>query len=354
MSRPLRVLFVTNGLAYGGAERIVEALAIDLKAAGDEVLVVATTRGGPIADNLNRCGIHVHLLNIRSPFDARVVWRLAKVMRQFAPDIVHSHLAVADIATALARPSVNAGFVTTVHNPGVELDPLKKSLWQASLLAFDRIIAVGEHVRESIGPSDKVRVIRPSLVDLKAEVWSRQRARLELGIPERAPLALSVGRLSRIKGFDVLAGSYAHLKTSGARVAVIGEGPEEALLRRSPLELVGGKDAAAELLAAADVVVVPSRSEGFPQVPLHAMAASRALVATRVGGTPEVIVDRSTGILVAPESPRALAEAIDELLQDQALAERMGGAGRQRIADAELTRAAMVQKTRELYLEILG
>ncbi|MFO0722377.1 MAG: glycosyltransferase [Myxococcota bacterium] len=353
-SDQLRVLFVTNGLAYGGAERIVEALALDLKAAGDEVAVVATTRGGPVAENLNRHGIRVHILGIRNPLDARVVWRLARVMRKFQPDIVHSHLAVADITTAMARPAVRARFVTTVHNPGVELDLLKKTLWMAALKNFDRVLPVGEHVRRSLGPLEQARVIRPSLVDLDAAVWTKARARQLLGIPEDVPLALGVGRLSRVKGFDVLASSLKHLRTKNVRVAVIGEGPEADALRASPIALLGGKDEAAELLAAADVVVSPSRSEGFPQVPLQAMAASRALVATRVGGTPEVIVDGATGILVEPEAPTLLANAIDAVLEDPGLAGELGRAGRQRLIDAELTRAAMVRATRAAYLALLG
>lgn len=345
----MRVLFLTNGLAYGGAERIVEALALDVARRGHEVMVVATTRGGPIADTLRAAGIDVEVLAIRSPFDVDVVRRFVERARRFAPDIVHSHLAVSDICAAAARTFLpRARFHTTIHNAGVELGPGKRALWRLALRRLDHKSAVSQDVARRLELAD-VEVVRPSLVVPSAAPLARAEARARLGVRDDTPLVLGVGRLAPIKGFDVLADAARALRDPRARVLVIGAGPEDRTLRAQGLELVGPRDDAAALLGAADVVAVPSRSEGFPQVPLEAMAAGRAVVATRVGGTPEIVSHGETGLLVPPQAPDALGGAIDALLAAPERAAAMGAAGRAALAERQLTRAAMVDAYLERY-----
>lgn len=118
----MRIVLVTNGLRYGGAERVVEALAEGLSARGDAVCVVATTRDGPVGDALRKRGIPVSILSIRSAFDARVPLELARIARRFGAEIIHSHLAVSDLATVLARtflPGVR--IVSTIHSGYLDL-----------------------------------------------------------------------------------------------------------------------------------------------------------------------------------------------------------------------------------------
>jgi glycosyltransferase involved in cell wall biosynthesis len=351
----MRLILVTNGLGYGGAERVVEALARDLAAQGDHVTVVATTRDGPVGEALRAAGIPVTVLGIRSPADARVPVALARVALARGAELIHSHLAVADIATAaagLALPGVAR--VTTVHNRGVELDRLKLRLWHRALTRFQRVLAVSEAVQDSLPPGLPTEILRPSLIDPAAPRPSREAARAALKVPMGAPLVVAVGRLVPVKGFDVLARAAKRLTTPGARVVVIGEGPERARLAQlGGLELIGARDDVDALLPAADVVVCPSRSEGFPQVPLHAMAAGLPVVATPVGGTPEIVIPEVTGALVPPEDPRALAQALDRLLADRGAAQALGAAGRARLVEAGLTRAAMVARTRAVYQAVL-
>lgn len=342
----MRVMLVTNGLGYGGAERIVEALAHAVTAAGHAVHVVATTRGGPIRDALREAKVPVSVLSIKSRVDVRAPAKLVAVARKFAPDVLHSHLAVADITTALANVVLKKRIVTTIHNPGVEIDPFKRTLWRAALPRFDRVTAVSEAVRRSVDGVN-VEVIRPSLVDLDEPRLSRDDARRQLGLPTEEKIVLGVGRLARIKGFDVLAAAAPMVE--GAIVAVIGDGPERNALEGTSLRLLGAHADAARLLAAADVVVQPSRSEGFPQVPLQAMAASVPVVATRVGGTPEVVEDGETGRLVPPDDPSALAAALNETLANPG---PMGAAGRRRLLERGLTRAAMFERTLDLYASL--
>jgi glycosyltransferase involved in cell wall biosynthesis len=347
----VRILLVTNGLRYGGAERIVEALALDLAAQGDQVAVAATTRGGPIKESLERAGIPVEVLGIASPLDARIPFRLAALARRFGAQVIHSHLAVSDLATALASPLIGrARLVSTVHNTGVELGRAKRSAWIAALHRFDRILAVSIAVRDRLVTASRrlhPEVAHPSLIDAGASPLSRAEARARLGVGPDEALVVGIGRLMPVKGFDVLAAAAERL-ARGVRVVVIGDGPESARLG-GRLELAGGREDAALLLPAADVVACPSRSEGFPQVPLQAMAAARPVVASAIPGLSDIVVPGETGLLVPPEDAPALAAALSELLADPARRASLGAKGRERLLQAGLTRSAMVARARACY-----
>jgi glycosyltransferase involved in cell wall biosynthesis len=330
---------------------VVEALAVDLLAVGDEVAVAATTRDGPIGQALRRAGVPVEIFGIASPFDARTPFRLAGFARRFGAEVIHSHLAVSDIAVALASPLLGrTRLVTTVHNTGVELTRAKRWPWIAALHRFDRILAVSDAVAKRLRRFSALlrpEIAHPSLVEVRPPTLSREEARARLGLAATDRVVMAIGRLMPIKGFDVLAEAAERL--DGAKVILIGEGPERDRLAASRIRLTGERDDASELLVGADVVVCPSRSEGFPQVPLQAMAAARAVVATNVPGLTEIVVPGETGSLVEPEDPSALASALREILADPVRATQMGHAGRERLIHAGLTRRTMVEQVRAVY-----
>lgn len=348
----MRVALVTTGLGYGGAERIVQALAEDLEARGCSVLVVATTRGGPIADALSARGIGVSVLGLRHAFDARVPLALARVMARHGTELVHSHLAVADLAVSMAtRLGPKTARVCTVHNPGVELSPAKAMAWRLALRRFHRVLAVSEHVRDRLPAGLPATVLHPSLVDRLAPETAREKARAALGLREHELVVMAVGRLVPIKGFDLLLRARGLITRTDARFLLIGSGPEREALAGGGLELLGEREDAAELVAAADILVCPSRSEGFPQAPLHANAAGVPVVATAVGGQSEVVLDLVNGLLVGPDNPVALARALSRLLEDAALRRALGQRARDRILARGLFRDVMVDQTLEAYRE---
>ena len=141
---------------------------------------------------------------------------------------------------------------------------------------------------------------------------------------------------------------------------IAGEGEERAALEERARQLglararfLGLRDDKAELLAACDALVLPSRKEGLGVAALEAMACGRPVLASRVGGLAETVVDGETGLLVAPEDPEALAEAITRLQGDVALRERLGAAGPARVAEGHLPEQ-MTASYERLYLEVLG
>lgn len=348
----MRIVLVTNGLRYGGAERIVQAIAEDLAEHGDAVRVVATTRDGEIGEALRQKNIPVDVLGIRHAYDARVPMKLAKIIRAHKADVVHSHITVSDLANAAAHVLArDAKIASTVHSTYVGLSDTVRRAWHASLFLFHRVTVVSEAVKASLPHLLNTTLIKPSLVDHAP--LDRANARKKLGIDQATPLVMAVGRLAHVKGFDVLAraADQIQIQIPNARIVIIGDGEErDALARAQPLlELLGSRDDAGALLAAADVAVMPSRSEGFPQVPLHAMAAGVPVVATDVGGMKEIVVDGVTGTLVPSEDPSALASAINALLADRQKAMALGAAGNTRLNTEGLTRTAMLRKIRALY-----
>jgi glycosyltransferase involved in cell wall biosynthesis len=161
------------------------------------------------------------------------------------------------------------------------------------------------------------------------------------------PYVFAAGRFTRQKGFDVLmdaAGRIPAIRNGRASLLIAGDGGEEDRLRRQVNELglagavsfLGPVDAAgmSALHRGAAMVAVPSRWEGLPLVCLEAMASGRAVVASRVDGIPDAVIDRETGVLVPPDDAAALAGALDALLGDTAWTERLGAAGMQRAREA--------------------
>jgi glycosyltransferase involved in cell wall biosynthesis len=191
--------------------------------------------------------------------------------------------------------------------------------------------------------------------------------RRELGLPIDAPLVAVVSRLTRLKGLETFLEAATVLKAShpDARFLIIGEtAPNDTayleVLTRLAADLgmadrvtfTGIRSDVPALLSSVDVSVMPSLNEALSNVLLESMAAGAPTVATRVGGTPEALVDDVTGLLVAPGDARALAAAIGRLLDDRSLAVRLGEAARQVIVD-RFSVDRMVTSTEQLYLELM-
>ena len=186
----------------------------------------------------------------------------------------------------------------------------------------------------------------------------------ELGIPPSAPLVGEVARLCDVKGQRELIAAL--VSVPEARLVLVGVDLERAGAFQTDLEreadslgvrervvFAGRRSDAAELLGQFDVVALPSRTEGLPLVLLEAMARSRVVVATPVGGTPELVVDGETGFLVPPGDTDALASAIRRLLADEPLRARMGEAGRRRVAE-RFDAATMCRRVLALYDEVVA
>jgi glycosyltransferase involved in cell wall biosynthesis len=202
------------------------------------------------------------------------------------------------------------------------------------------------------GARDAARALVPAPPTLPP-TRTREQVRAELGVPQGAALLLTVARLAPQKGLDVLAEAVRALGEAGKHVvaAVAGDGPLEPAVRGGPLRLLGVRRDVADLLGAADVVVVPSRWEGQPLVVQEALRAGAAIVATDAGGTREVTGEAAR--LVPPGDPAALAAAIEALLDDPAALAALREASTERAGTLPTAADALAQVT-ALYTRLLA
>jgi glycosyltransferase involved in cell wall biosynthesis len=236
--------------------------------------------------------------------------------------------------------------------------------WTISMV--DRVVAVSKEVGEFCVshirlPAQKVVVIHngAEIPSLPQDIC--EKARLELGLPQNALVCGAVSRLDPVKRINDLILAFAQVGTDhAAYLVIVGEGPERQHLEKMVQETgvsdqiiwAGYRANITSLLPAFDILLPPSLHEGLPNTILEAMSVGLPVVATAVGGTPELIVNEKTGLLVLPGNPDALANAITILLENREARESMGLAGQQRVQQ-HFSVEKMVQKTEQLYEELL-
>lgn len=356
--RTPKVLHVCSDTNVGGAGRYVLTLLAQPRITERYEVAVACPEGD-LAAAVRRAGIPVMLYpGANRSFSWAAVRGLLGHMNRWRPQVVHTH---GSLAGRFAGATMGARVIYTKHGLAAAEEQAiqvrgagRLAKMAAVRLMADRIVAVSEAVKRALiaqgANPHRIRVI-PGGVDLAA-------------YQEPAPLVPGVlgalGRLQTEKGFDVLLEAMTHLRGE-ARLILGGEGLlEEELARRASelglsdaVKLPGFVPDVAAFMKQIGLFVLSSRSEGLGLVVVEAMAAGRPVVATRVGGVPEVVVDGETGLLVPPEDPGALVAAIRRLLTDPDLAARMGEAGRRR-AEVVFSAERMAEQTVTLYEELLA
>lgn len=342
-----RVVHVVISVEHGGAERVVLDLASAQQRAGMQPSVVCLRTAGALAPLFAAQGIPVEVLAGSPRGVLPTAWALAKALRSLAPQIVHAHNVSAQVAVALSRKLMpwSANRARLVYTEHGKLSDARRSLlmlrrWLGR--AFDAVIGVSKDVDAQlrllrIGRADRHHVV---LNGVDPARFPPRSARAP-GDPLRL---VSVGRLSHVKGQDVLVDAMATALKADPTLALVlvGAGPTRAALEAQcatlgiagRIQFAGAQQDVRPFLEAADLFVLPSRSEGISVALLEAMAAGLPVVATRVGGTPEVMGPGSGGLLVEPERPDALAEAILTFSADRDLLAREGRAARSRVAAA--------------------
>ena len=366
---PTRVVTLVNRIGReGGAERLAVELAAGMAHRGlDSTLCVSRWPPEQQRDEQQRRqerqildgGGRLLGLPRGSKLDLWA-WRpLVSHLRRERTQVLHAHMVASNAwATVLGTLAGVPVVVSHEHTWSYEGRPLRR-LVDRHLIArgSDAFIAVSEEDRrkmievEHIDPATAVVV--PNGIPAPPAASGRD-VRSALGLAPDRPLAVAMGRLDRQKGFDVLieaAGAMPHVA-----VVIAGEGAErpalEALAREHGAHdrvlLPGFRSDLPDLLAAADVAVFPSRFEGSPLSVMECMAAGSAIVATRVGGVPELLEDGVHALLVPPENPAALADAVLRVAGDGALQAELGARARER-QQREFAIDAMLDRLAELY-----
>jgi glycosyltransferase involved in cell wall biosynthesis len=358
----MRVLHVVESMNRGGAESVVVEH-VRNAGPGFEPLVCALNLDGPALAAARAAGGRTFVLGKRGPADG--LRQLAALMRRERVEVVNGHNATGGLYAALAArmAGVPVAFRTehTIHFRGRH-SPLYPVLEPLATALTRRVVCVCQAVLESHASrlpwAARRFVTVANGISPAPHTRPREAVRRELGLAPEERVALTIGSLSPQKAQDRLLAAFAIAASAEprARLLVAGEGPRRALLERRIAELglpgrvrlLGDRDDVADLLEAADLFVLSSRREGLPITLIEAMRAGRAAVSTRIGGTPEVVEDGVTGLLVPVGDDPALAAALAGLLGDEARCARFGEAGRRRWHE-RFTAERMVRATEALY-----
>ena len=346
---PLHVVHLLSVSLWSGPSQVAVNLLADGVRRGWRMTLVLFERRAAALERLRTearaAGAEVIGLEAEWPFDPTLPRRLRRLLGRLDPDMVHCHGYKPALAGLLAGRARHRALVMTVHGWHRANRQLVLYEWLERRLAarFDRVFAVSPELRDALrqtGVAETKLVLARNAFDLTGAVWPDEAAiraaRGRWGLPD-GPAVGAVGRLRREKGLDVLIRALAG--QPGVPLVLVGDGPERAELERLAAELelqpapvfAGETDRPLATLAALSVVALPSRSEGLPQSLLEAMALGRPVVASRVAGLPDVLDQGRCGLLVPPDDPEALRGAIRRLLDDPALAARLGRAARQRV-----------------------
>lgn len=338
----MRIAEVVLSLDIGGQERLVLRMAQGLRERGHDVHVVTLTGGGTLRNELGP--IPVHDVVRRRGFDATLYPRLWRLFRSLRPDVVHTHNAV---PLEYAAPAARLARVPcTVHTKHGHIDYSKASLKlaRAATRFVDHFVAVSKDTavtaeRNERPRKERVRVIENGipLGKFAPDDAARSAIRDELGIPRDALVVGSVGRLVEEKDYPLLVRAMAPLVGEGVRLVIVGEGImraeiEAAIAALEPslrqfVVLTGARHDVSRVLAAFDLFASSSRAEGLPLALAEAMATRLPIVATAVGGVPDV-VPPEVGVLVPHGDPEALRAAIRRLLDDASARASTGEAAR--------------------------
>ena len=361
----LRILHLDSERSWRGGERQVLELMRRQRAMGDEPHLAAPAESA-LAARAAAEGIPVHPVAMKGTWDVGSALAVAKLHRALRPHVAHWHAARAHAIGALAAllaPGPARVLSRRVAFP-VRRSPGSRLLYA---LPIDAILAISEGVRHVLlqsGVSDTAIRVVPSGIDLAPHERPRDRGaiRAREGVREDEIVVLQVAALAPHKSqHDLLRAARVAIHASPRLVFwIAGDGAlrgelermHEALALGDRVRFLGFREDVMDLLAAADLFCVSSYLEGMGTSTLDAMAAGLAVVATRVGGIPEIVEDQVTGLLVEPRDPEALARAIVDLAEDGARRERMGGEARIKVRDFSADRTA--ERTRRAYEEALA
>ena len=345
----MNVLHLIETSEAGGAETIVLSIAKSLRDRGHHS-VIGLLETGWLEDELKNCGFVPIILELRSAYDFGCIRSLCKLIGDFRIDLVHSHEFMMNVYGTVAGLIKGIPVITTVHGKNYYWERTRRRVAYRVVSRVSRMVAVSEDLkcfleRQVSISRDRIEKIyngidsklyeRNSLMDGLS--FTKER----LSIPRNSPVIGTVGMLVPVKDHKTIleAAKRVIRKWPDAIFLIVGDGASLELLKTKAHELglennvrfTGFRRDVPSLLHIMNVYVCSSLSEGHSLSILEAMAAGKPVIATDVGGNPEVVVDGETGFLIRPGDPEGLASRIAFLLGDQARAHELGAKGKMRV-----------------------
>jgi glycosyltransferase involved in cell wall biosynthesis len=370
--RPQKVLHIVEDLKIGGLEKVIAAIVLHLDKNKYDVQVFCLVKGGAIADELITEGINVKILNLNSYYDPFQVISLAQLIRREAFHVIHSHGYFASTFVRLAAFMIRTPvMVTHIHSAYIQFK--KRNFMIDRFLArfTDKIICVSRAVQRFVIKIEGIEKQKtcviyngadiPLIVEKEGEI---RRRRQQWGIEQYDIVITIVASLTENKGHKILLEAFNKVSQflPSLKLLIVGDGFLKEDLKSRSLKFnieknvifTGEQDHVQELLQISDLFVLSSLfREGLSIALIEAIATGLPVVATNVGGNPEIIEDGANGFLVPPGNADRLAHAIKTLVSNPDLRKRMGAQGR-KIYEGKFKLSLMIQQIESLYDLLLG
>lgn len=362
-----------DSFSFGGAERLLATLngiageiGLDLTVASLAPYSVERTASLPM---LAHAGLRPSFVGVRRLLDPQAIPKLRRAIALSGCDLVHAHLGYSAALVPIAARTAGVPCVSTLHHlPSTDrsrCELVKEWLWTRSAERGAALIYVSEAARRAaamlVGPAKPSWRVLHNGVDLSALVPpgpEKPSLPADLRVPSGVPVVSVVAAVRRLKGHEVALQAWPEVRARvpGAILLVVGDGPYIPVLRANAGDGVifaGSRDDVPDILRGSTLALLPSLTEALPTVMIEAAACGLPVVATTVGGTPEIVEHGTTGLLVPPGDVGALADAVTDLLTDPDRRVRYGIAAR-RHAEERFDLRGWALSLRELYEEALS
>jgi len=331
----INILQLVDGFRLGGAETKLLELIKHLDKDKNKITVCSLTSAGSLQRDFESVGVKVKVFPRKHRFDVTLIPTLVRFLRKERINIVQTTLFYADIlgviAARIARVPAVISWETISHEHAFYAPRYRRMAYRLAMKFVDRIVAVSKGVKESLIrggiTASKIKVIYYGVDLMRFNNQDNGKCKAEIGLDGVFPVIGVVARLDKIKGHEYLLRGLTKIveRYPGTKCLFVGDGTYRKALEKLTQELglnnhvlfLGFRNDITCLLNTLDLFVLPSVSEGLPNVVLEAMACSLPVVATSVGGIPEILVNKQNGILVPPRDPMAIATAILELLDNR-------------------------------------
>ena len=367
------ILFIIDGLEFGGGERVFLQLASGLR--NRYRIAVATNASGKFAQELTNLEIKTFSVDMSRQLAFKAILQLRDIIREDKVNLVHSQGARADFFARLAGKIADSPHILcTMAMPveGFNVGPVRKKVYclldQFSAQYVERFIVVSDSLKSfltevrGIPPQKVVRIYNGIEVNRYQPNTREITLRNKWGISVSTKLIGAIGRMVWQKGFEFLIRAMTNITAAfpETRLLFVGDGPLrsklEALAKKLNIDdkiiFTGFRSDVIRILSVIDILAVPSVLEGFPMITLEGMAMAKPIVATCIQGITEQISHNHEGILVKPKDAVALANGIQQLLLDEKLALKLGKSAREKV-EKQFSIDKTIEKTEEVYSSLL-
>ncbi len=368
----IKVLQLITELDIGGAEKVLLSFIRKLNRDKYNVIVAYMKGEGKLTEDFRNAGIRVFDLKMKNRMNIRAIARLYRLLKREEITILHTHLIQADVCGFLAGKMAGVPvIISTKHNPDKFRKRFSICVWLDGIFSnhSDRVIAVSYAVKDFLIRWEKIHKHKFTVIhngidleefNIDADIPEKKK---ELGINLSSQVVGSVGRFDEQKGYMFFLEAIPKILESvpDVKFIFVGDGPLQSKLEKLSRKLkvnrnvifTGIRRDIPEILSVMDIFVLPSIFEGFGIVLLEAMAMGRPVIASRVGGIPEIVAHGLTGVIVEPANPSGITSSVVKLLKNPMEAKRIGDAGRREV-EKRFTAGAMARKIENVYDEILS